>query len=143
MVNRQSNWSRRAVLKSGLLVAGLARCGPASAKTPAHSSSNAVRLKLDAIGQAVKSETRAGRATGISISVAEKGIIVWEGGFGFARRETARPATAHTPFSLASITKTFTAAAVMRLVQAGKLDLDAPINCYLRCPLPRSNYQAE
>src|SRR5579864_5166434 len=107
MVTRQTKWTRRAILKSGLVSAGLARFGTAVAKRPTQSITDAVRLKLDAIGQAVQSETRAGRATGISICVAEKGFIVWAGGFGFARKEGARPATSHTPFSLASITKTF------------------------------------
>jgi CubicO group peptidase (beta-lactamase class C family) len=141
MVIRQPKWSRRAILKSGLLSAGLAPWGAARANG-LQSSANAVRMKLDAIGRSVEAETRAGRATGVAISVAEKGVIVWEGGFGFAHRETARPATAHTPFSLASITKTFTAAAIMRLVQAGKLELDTPIDRYLRSPLPRSIFEA-
>lgn len=130
-------------MKTGLLSVGVARFGIASAARPRQPRNNAVRLKFDAIGKAVRSETRAGRATGISISVAENGLIVWEGGFGLARRERARPATAHTPFSLASITKTFTAAAVVRLVEAGQLELGAPINRYLRWPLPHSNFDAE
>jgi CubicO group peptidase (beta-lactamase class C family) len=143
MAVRQTKWSRRAILTSGLLSAALARGGTASASGLTQSSANVVRMKLDAIGRAVEAETRAGRATGVSISVAEKGVIVWEGGFGVARRDTARLATAHTPFSLASISKTFTAAAVMRLVQSGKLELDAPIDRYLRSPLPRSRFEAE
>ena len=143
MVVRQAKWSRRAILTSGLLSAGLARWGTASANGLTQSSADALRVKLDAIGRTVEAETRAGRATGVSISVAVKGVIVWEGGFGLARRETPRPATPHTPFSLASLTKPFTAAAVMRLVQAGKLELDAPIARYLRSPLPRSRFEAE
>ena len=143
MVIRQPKWSRRAILTSGLLSPGLARWGTAPANGLTQSSAKAVHIKLNAIGRAVEAETRAGRATGVSISVAEKGVILWEGGFGFAHRETARHATAHTPFSLASITKTFTAAAVMRLVQAGKLELEAPIDRYLRSPLPRSRFAAE
>jgi CubicO group peptidase (beta-lactamase class C family) len=143
MIIRQPKWSRRAILTSGLLSTGLACWDTASANALARSSTKAVRARLDAVGRAVDAETRAGRATGVSISVAENGVILWEGGFGFARRETARPATAHTPFCLASITKTFTAAAVMRLVQGGKLELEAPIDRYLRSPLPRSRFAAE
>lgn len=144
MVVRQTKWSRRTVITSGLLSVALARWGrgTASAKGRTQSSATAVRAKLDEIGRTVQAESRAGRATGVSISVAMKGVIVWEGGFGFAHRETRRPATAHTPFSLASLTKPFTTAAVMRLVQAGKLELDAPIERYLRSPLPRSRFDA-
>lgn len=143
MLIRQTKWSRREILALGLLNAGLARAGTASANRSTQSSINAARKQFEAIGRAVEAQTRLGSATGVSISVAVKGAIVWESGFGLARRDTARPATAHTPFSLASITKTFTAAAVMRLVEAGKLDLDAPIDRYLRSPLPRSNFAAE
>ena len=142
MLARQTKWSRRAVLTSGLLGTALARWGTASVKGLTQSSADAVRVKLDAIGRAVEAETHAGRATGVSISVAMGGVIVWESGFGLACKETPRAATAHTAFSLASLTKPFTTAAVMRLVRAGKLDLDAPIDRYLRSPLPRSRFDA-
>jgi CubicO group peptidase (beta-lactamase class C family) len=143
MIIRQPKWTRRAILTSGVLGLGLARLSAAPVKTLTQTKANAVRTKLDAIGRAVEVETRAGRATAISISVAVKGDIFWERGFGVAYRGTARPATAHTPFSLASITKTFTAAAVMRLVESGRLDLDAPIDRYLLTPLPRSRFQSQ
>lgn len=130
-------------MKGGLLSAGLAHFGTTSADPLTASGAKALRVKLDAIGRSVEADTRAGRATGVSMSVAVEGVIVWEAGFGLARRETPSPATAHTPFSLASLTKPFTTAAVMRLVQAGKLDLDAPIGRYLRSPLPRSGFAAE
>ena len=41
--------------------------------------------------------------------------------------DDGRPVTPQTPFYLASLSKSFTAAAVMQLVEAGKLDLDAPV----------------
>ena len=143
MLIRQLKRSRREILALGLLSACLGRAGTASTKTPTRLHTNAAREQFDAIGRTLDSETRAGRATGVSISVAVKGAIIWEGGFGLAHRQGARPATAHTPFSLASITKTFTAAAVMRLVEAGKLDLDAPIDRYLPLPLSRSRFAAQ
>lgn len=139
----QTNWSRRAFLTGGLLSATLARLSTTSAHPLTASSAHALRVKLEAIGRTVEADTRAGRATGVSISVAVEGVILWEAGFGLARREIPSPATPHTPFSLASLTKPFTAAAVIRLVQAGKLDLDAPIDRYLHSPLPRSRFAAE
>ncbi|RYF05188.1 MAG: class A beta-lactamase-related serine hydrolase, partial [Oxalobacteraceae bacterium] len=51
-----------------------------------------------------------------------KGGEVWKGAVG---------ATTRTPFSLASVTKPMTATAVMRLVERGLVDLDAPISDYL------------
>jgi CubicO group peptidase (beta-lactamase class C family) len=67
----------------------------------------------------------------ISVAVAQHGKIIWEQGFGWANREQLQPATSDTMYSLASISKPFTATAVMELVQKGKIRLDAPANDYL------------
>jgi CubicO group peptidase (beta-lactamase class C family) len=67
----------------------------------------------------------------IAVAVAKDGNILWEEGFGWADRERRIAATEHTPYSLASISKPITATALMTLVQAGKVDLDRPMNDYL------------
>ncbi len=67
----------------------------------------------------------------ITVAVAQNGRIVWEEGFGWADRERRIRANEHTVYSLASISKSFTATGLMTLVQAGKIDLDAPLNEYL------------
>lgn len=67
----------------------------------------------------------------VAVAVAQHGRIVWEEGFGLANRERNLPATAQTPYSLASISKPFTATALMELVEEGKIDLDRPANDYL------------
>src|SRR5271169_209928 len=67
----------------------------------------------------------------VAVAVAQHGKIIWEQGFGWADRERLQPATSDTMYSLASISKPFTATAVMELVQKGKLRLDAPANDYL------------
>src|SRR5918992_4423331 len=60
----------------------------------------------------------------VAVAVAKEGRIMWEAGFGWADREQQIPATPHTPYSLASISKPFTATAVMRLGEGGQLALD-------------------
>jgi CubicO group peptidase (beta-lactamase class C family) len=67
----------------------------------------------------------------IAVAVAHHGKIVWEEGFGWANREERIPATADTLYCLASVSKPITATGVMTLVQAGKIDLDQPLNNYL------------
>lgn len=67
----------------------------------------------------------------IAVAVAKDGKILWQEGFGWADRENRIPATAHTPYSLASITKSITATAVMILRERDKIDLDDPIENYL------------
>jgi CubicO group peptidase (beta-lactamase class C family) len=46
--------------------------------------------------------------------------------FGVANSDTNRPVTPDTRFQIGSVTKTYTATAVMRLVDQGQLELDAP-----------------
>ena len=67
------------------------------------------------------------RIPGISVAVARGGELVWADGLGWADREEKREATAETPYRIASITKTMTAAVVAGLAHEGKLDLDAPV----------------
>ncbi|HLB35948.1 MAG TPA: serine hydrolase domain-containing protein, partial [Gemmatimonadales bacterium] len=67
----------------------------------------------------------------IAVALAQHGRITWEEGFGWADREKRIPATEHTMYSLASISKPITATGLMRLVEEGKVDLDAPANRYL------------
>jgi CubicO group peptidase (beta-lactamase class C family) len=67
----------------------------------------------------------------VAVAVAQHGKIIWEEGFGWANREERIPATENTMYSLASISKPITATGLMTLVQAGKIDLDTPINDYL------------
>jgi CubicO group peptidase (beta-lactamase class C family) len=69
---------------------------------------------------------------GVSVAVVEDGEYEWGGGFGFADAENNVPATEHTLFRLASISKSLTATAAMELWERGKLDLDAPVQKY--CP---------
>lgn len=67
----------------------------------------------------------------LSVAVAKDGKIIWEEGFGWADREKMIPAIPDTLYSLASVTKPFTATGLMRLVELGKIDLDKPANEYL------------
>jgi CubicO group peptidase (beta-lactamase class C family) len=80
----------------------------------------------------IRRELTESGAPSIAVAVAQKGRILWEEGFGWADRENRRPATPHTPYSLASISKPITATALMLLVQEGKVRLDAPANEYLK-----------
>jgi serine beta-lactamase-like protein LACTB len=69
---------------------------------------------------------------GLSVAVVENGTVEWEGGFGLADLENNVPASEHTLFRLASISKPLTAVAAMELWEKGRLDLDAPVQKY--CP---------
>lgn len=67
---------------------------------------------------------------GVSLAIVEGDKIVHLRGFGRARPGGEVP-TPQTPFFIGSLTKSFTALAVMQLVEAGMIDLDAPVQRYL------------
>ena len=73
-------------------------------------------------------------AASLAVAVARDGEIVFEDGFGWADRVGRVPASAHVPYSLASITKPVLATALLRCVEDGSVDLDAPIASYLGGP---------
>ena len=79
----------------------------------------------------LESSVRDGLAPSAAVVVIEDDAIVWAEGFGLADVAQRRPATPETPYSLASISKPLTATGILRLVDAGRLDLDAPVNDYL------------
>jgi len=88
--------------------------------------------EIAAIDVAGKSFLMASHAPGVSVAVVLNGKPAFAHGYGEADTAMHRPATADTLFRLASVSKPLTATAAMQLVQAGKLDLDAPVQKY--CP---------
>lgn len=68
---------------------------------------------------------------GFSIAVVKDFKIHWAKAYGIADADTQRPVTTETRFQTASIAKPVTALAAMRLVQEGRLKLDADINSIL------------
>ncbi len=68
----------------------------------------------------------------LTVGIAVGGRTVWAEGFGYADLAQRIPVTPDTRYSLASISKPITATAIMRLVEQGRVALDAPANQYLR-----------
>ncbi len=84
----------------------------------------------DAIDVYIEQQMRRLNIPGLSLAIVEGDQIVYTRGFGHAR-PGGPPPSPQTPFVLGSTTKSFTALAVMQLVEAGKIQLDAPVQCYL------------
>ena len=85
--------------------------------------------RVDAVVRQFQAETL---APAVTVAVAVDGKIVYSKAFGTADVENAVPATPATLIRTGSIAKPITAAAALALVDAGRLDLDAPIQKY--CP---------
>lgn len=76
------------------------------------------------------------RLVGVTVSVVQGGEVVLAKGYGFADLESGRRVDPDaTLFRVGSITKTFTWIAIMRLVEAGLISLDDPINDHLPAEL--------
>ena len=87
-------------------------------------------ISYDAINAYVEGQMRRLRIPGASLAIVKGDQIVHRRGFGRARPGGEAP-TPQTPFFIGSLTKSFTALAVMQLVEAGKVELDAPVQRYL------------
>ena len=68
---------------------------------------------------------------GVSITVARGDEIVWSEGFGWADVEQRVAVTPLTRFRVGSVSKSLTSVALGRLVEQGRLDLDAPVQRYV------------
>ena len=73
----------------------------------------------------------AGATPGAAVAVADGERILWAGYYGHADPAAARPVAAHTLFEIGSISKSFTAACLLRQWQAGRLDHDAEMRTVL------------
>jgi D-alanyl-D-alanine carboxypeptidase len=83
------------------------------------------------IDQAMKRSIDGGWVAGGVVAVTESGKPVLARGYGLSNIETGSPVTEDTVFRVGSLTKQFTATAVLLLVQDGKLRIDDPVAKYL------------
>ncbi len=90
---------------------------------------DAARLaRADAV---VRAEMHLEQIPGLAIAIVDHGKVVLARGYGYANVEQSAPVTVDTVFQSGSVGKQFTAAAVMLLVEDGRLSLDDPVTQYL------------
>ena len=86
-------------------------------------------LDYTAIDAHVQAQMDASRVPGLALAIVQNDESIHVKGFGEAA--AGRKVMSDTPFILGSSSKSFTALAIMQLVEAGKVALDAPVNRYL------------
>jgi CubicO group peptidase (beta-lactamase class C family) len=84
-----------------------------------------------ALDSAAASWVQQKRLPGAAVGVVHGDALVWSSGIGFADVSKRRAPDARTLYRVASITKTFTGTAIMRLRDQGKLDLDDPVGRHI------------
>src|SRR5215467_10417551 len=90
-----------------------------------------IRATLAKIESDVEKAIQEKKIPGLSIAIVFNQQVLLSKGFGFADLEKKVPATAATVYRIGSITKLFTALMLMQLRDAGKLNLDDPIEKYV------------
>jgi CubicO group peptidase (beta-lactamase class C family) len=110
-----------------LLVPG-SRSAADETKNPSHSAAS----NFPSVRELIRTRMVNESIPSVAVALAKDGKILWEEGFGWADRERRIPADPHTLYALASVTKPITATALMILRERGRLDLDRPVNEYLR-----------
>ena len=86
--------------------------------------------RFDSLAAFAEGKMREFNVPGIAVGIVDNGAVTTRG-FGITNVEEPLPVTGHTVFPIASISKTFAATAMMRLVEQGKVDLDAPVRKYI------------
>ena len=91
---------------------------------------NGSEIDFKAIDDYISTQMRASRIPGLTLSIVKGDQVVYLKGYGRAD-PSGRAVTPQTSFAIESLTKSFTALAVMQLVEAGKIQLDVPVQQYL------------
>jgi CubicO group peptidase (beta-lactamase class C family) len=115
---------RRTTSVVHVLIAALA---VESSALPAQSPRDA---RFEALAALTEAKMKEFGVPGVALGVVQNGTVSIRG-LGITNVEDPLPVTAHTVFPIASISKTFAATAMMRLVEQGKVDLHAPVRTYL------------
>jgi CubicO group peptidase (beta-lactamase class C family) len=121
----------------GMMFALWLMVGMLSGIAAGQTQSGAVATKGAAYAAAKENADRQGKEwiargiPGVAMAVAVDGKLVYSEGFGYADLEERAPVWPTTKFRVGSISKPLTAIALMQLVEAGKIDLDAPVQKYV------------
>jgi CubicO group peptidase (beta-lactamase class C family) len=96
--------------------------------TFAQATSDAERIaRLEVLLENLRQELK---IPAYSAAIVKDQKVIWAKGFGYADLENKIPATEHTAYHLASLTKTFGSTILLQLVQEGKVKLDDPVSKY-------------
>jgi CubicO group peptidase (beta-lactamase class C family) len=90
--------------------------------------------------ESIKNEMNKYGIPGLSVGIIKNNKLVWDMGYGLAKKEEAVSATKDINYTMMSVCKTVLAVAVMQMVEKGKLNLDEDINTYLPFSIRHKDY---
>jgi N-acyl-D-amino-acid deacylase len=124
-----TSWNRRQFLAVPCLMAA---AGSVAGQEPGKKKAADIVMRgrsgpgLERINQRLREQMVQAAIPGASLAVARGGSLVLARGYGWANVEAHEPVHPHTLFGLASVSKSLTAVTVLKLVEDGRLGLDAP-----------------
>jgi CubicO group peptidase (beta-lactamase class C family) len=122
-------------LRVGVLLVAACLTQAASARAQAVASPTVIRTGFEPafpeIQRIAESFVERAHVPGAAVGVIVNGVLVFETGIGVRDRATKAPATPASIFRIASMTKSFTAAAILKLRDEGRLSLDDPAERYV------------
>ncbi len=121
---------RRRFVASAAATLGVAAAPSISRAAPSGASARLSAAQRAPVEDAVAKAMAGSGVRGVSVTIARAGDIVYANGFGVRDVAARLPADAETIFPIGSLTKQFTAAAIMLLVRDGKVALDAKAATY-------------
>jgi CubicO group peptidase (beta-lactamase class C family) len=124
----KTNLSR--TILGGVLACLLALMTLASTAFPVAATTRSNEPDIASLDAYISEQMQANHIPGVALGLVHNDQMVHLRGFG-AADQSGRAVTPNTPFILASVSKSFTALAIMQLVEAGKIELDAPVQRYL------------
>src|SRR6266581_3350972 len=126
MVGRSQRFIAYAAIFTLLL--GLAAHAEDQGNIPARKDYASVAMSLESM---IRQEMDDKQLPAFSIALVDGNQIVWAQGFGYQDPDKKIPATAHTVYRVGSVSKLFTDIGIMQMVEAGKINLDAPVSQYI------------
>ena len=122
-----------------LSVVGLLACAGGNSGTSSSPSScptlSASKSSSGSVGSVVDplvaNEMKAQALVGMAVAIAKNGNILYSQGYGYANLSTCQAVQPSVEFQIGSVTKQFTAAAILQLQNAGKLNIDQAVASYL------------
>jgi|SRR5215475_4675245 len=90
------------------------------------------QIDFSKLEESIMAELKETNTPGAAVGIVKGDKLIFAKGFGVSNIETGAPVTPEMLFRVGSITKMFTAAALVTLVEKGKLKLDEPIGKYAK-----------
>lgn len=124
------NFKLRSMLARGILAIAALTTLAGGLPSPAAAEPEANKTLYDKVDEFMNEAVEKLRLPGAAIGIVKGDRVLYSKGYGISGPDR-QPVTPQTPFVLGSTSKSITALAVMQLVEAGKIDLEAPVQRYL------------